>query len=106
MTEIRTMFDDQERDPATVLWTTQLEDGEWVALLSDPHLNYVIAKRNAPFVEVDGGIVLPLDLGDLTMGYFSLGRPEAGQLGVALVTSLINNSDEIIGSYIDQLMAR
>jgi hypothetical protein len=106
MTEIDTIFDGQQQDPATVLWTTSLDMGYWVALLSDPNEGYVIAKRDAPFVEVDGGPVRPVDYEDPMMEYFALGRPDAGQLGVALITALINNSDALIGSYIEQVMAR
>ncbi|HUO37775.1 MAG TPA: hypothetical protein VMU34_08025 [Mycobacterium sp.] len=112
MTEIRVIDDGQEQDPATVLWIDQLDDGgtgfgDWVALLSVPDMNYVIAKRVPPFaVDGDASFVPPLDFDDTDLEYFALGRPQAGQLAVALITALINNSDHLIDSYIEQIMAR
>jgi hypothetical protein len=105
--EIAVIFDFQVQDPATVLWSAADEDGHWVALLEVPIMwGYVIAKRDAPFIEIDGEPVRPLDFDDHTLEYFELARPEAGQLGIALVTALINNSDQLISSYSQQLRAR
>jgi hypothetical protein len=40
------------------------------------------------------------------MDCVELGRPDAGQLALAIITALINNSNELINSYVQQMMAR
>ena len=95
---LRWLIDGVEQDdPIHVLWTTPV-DGYHVSLLSHPELNYVIVRRDEPFTDGQG-----LDYDDLGDCYIELGRPDAGQLALALITALINNSDQIINSYIERM---
>lgn len=87
--------DEYETHLVEVLWAAQLETGDYVSLLVGvPDCSgYVFTVRDDPFTdgqETDGG-----ELGTL----FELGRPAAGQLAIALITALINNSDQIIDYY-------
>lgn len=99
---LRWMVDDEEQsDKIHVLWTVPTDNG-WVSLLSHPELNYLILQHDEPFIDGQG-----LDGGDLGLGdCITLGRPDAGQLALALITALINNSDELINSYIERTIAR
>jgi hypothetical protein len=106
MTEIRVIDDGQEQYPAQVLWTARV-DGDYVALLSMGDAGYLFAKRRVPFVDDgDTPLIPPLDYDDRRLECFELGRPEAGQLAVALITAVINNSDQLIEFYTQQRMAR
>jgi hypothetical protein len=88
-------------DPVRVLWTSPV-DGDYVSLLSHPELNYVIVKTSESFTDGQD-----FDDEQALSGFeITLGRPDAGQLAIALITALINNSDQIIDSYIEQTMAR
>ena len=93
---LRYFVDDEEsREPVRVWWTTAL-DGYHASLITTPDIaGYTIVKHDKPFT--DGA---RLDLGDLSVNYIELGRPDAGQLAVTLITLLINNSDQIIDHYI------
>jgi hypothetical protein len=91
-----------QQDSIEVLWTTPTEDGH-VSLMSHPELNYVIARHNDELTE---GLAVDYEAFAYNLEYVSLGRPEAGQLALALTTAVITNSDQIINSYIAERMAR
>lgn len=88
-----------------VLWTMSLEPGGHMSLLSGlPHaVGYTFVIHDMPFTDgqtIDGDEFCPEIIGT----EIDLPRPEAGQLAIALVTALVNNSDQIIGHYIEDRM--
>ncbi len=93
--------DDIQFDAAHLLWEATTDDGDWVGLLTIPELGYVIARRSESLY--DRGVISVEDLGS---DYITLGRAAAGQLALALITALINNSDQIIDSYIQEIVTR
>ena len=90
-------------DPIHVLWTVPDQTGEHVSLITGyPGAAYLIVRHSFPFVDGgefrdDGNFPGDLDI--------QLSRPDAGQLAVALITALIEGSDEIISSYIEEMMS-
>jgi hypothetical protein len=93
--------DEEQPDPAKVYWTAPTEDGYHVSLMSIPDVvGYTIARHGRPFTDGQATRIR-----DLEYPCIELGRPDAGQLAVALITALINNSDQIINTYIAERMA-
>jgi hypothetical protein len=106
MTEIpvmllRWMLDGEEQwDPVEVLWTAESKcGGYWMSLMAIPDMGYVIAKHPDPFTHGQA-----FDLYDETVDHIEFGRPDAGKLALALITTLINNSDQIIDAYIKEVV--
>jgi hypothetical protein len=94
------MDGEEDEDRIKVYWTAPTEDGH-ASLMSVPdEPGYVIAQHERPFTDGQAIDYESLD------AYFVLGRPEAGRFAVALITALIDNSDQIINSYIEERMAR
>jgi hypothetical protein len=83
----------EHEDPARVLWTSE-RLGRHASLIEIPEMGYVVVHHDRPLTGEQ-----PIHFED---NYIELGRHDAGQFAIALLTALITNSDELIASFLDK----
>jgi hypothetical protein len=81
-------------EPATLYWEATDDDGQWVSFLSIPIEGYVITKTWEKLS------ALPrMTYDDLGGNWINLSRADAGQLAIALTSTLIRNSESLIDHF-------
>lgn len=92
----------EQDDPAMMLWTAPIDgyytsdDDYHTSLLEIPRMGYVIVRHKEPLTAGQAH--------DFKDNYSELGRRDAGRFVIALLTALIRNSDELVATYIDQVI--